>query len=417
MRLTILIVCLAVPPIHADPMRAGAAAVDITPPTGYAMWGYAARHDAPSTGVMAPLKARALVLAAGGKKIALVGLDLGRAPTRDSTARIRERLKKIGIDEVFLVASHTHHGPVLELDNWPNAKESYVGRLENRLVSVITEADRLSVPARVGVARKATKWNRNRHSKRDDKQVDDELLVLRAETLGGEAIAHVVNFAAHPTMLPTADLRFSPDYVGHLCDAVETETRVPCVFLQGAAGDLSPNPPGERGPEAFGKAVGAGVLELIKEIKCVESKSPSLGTAREAFRFKARADVTNPFVRLAMERAFFPELIAAYEREYREGVRPELTVALLNDEFGFVGASGEFFCGHSLSLKKRARLPFVFFLGYCNDYHQYFPTIEGSAEGGYGAVPPINMAEVGAGEKIIDRALLQLYQLRGLLGD
>jgi hypothetical protein len=52
-------------------------------------------------------------------------------------------------------------------------------------------------------------------------------------------------------------------------------------------------------------------------------------------------------------------------------------------------------------------------LGYCNDYQQYFPTIEAAAEGGYGADPAVAPAEVGAGERVMDRALVHLYQMRG----
>src|SRR5206468_1218821 len=115
--------------------------------------------------------------------------------------------------------------------------------------------------------------------------------------------------------------------------------------------------------------------------------------------------------------AFFRELVDFYEREYRDGVRPHLTTALLDGRIGFVGVSGEFFCGHSLGLKRRARLEHVLFLGYCNDYQQYFPTIEAAAEGGYGADPGVSAAEVGAGERMIDRALVQLYQMRGGLPD
>src|SRR5438094_8958927 len=92
--------------------RAGASKCDITPPTGFAMWGYGARKDAASVGVRDRLLARALVLEGDGKRIALVGLDLGRAPTRESTARIEAALKESRIDAVFLVGSHTHHGPV-----------------------------------------------------------------------------------------------------------------------------------------------------------------------------------------------------------------------------------------------------------------------------------------------------------------
>ena len=108
-----------------------------------------------------------------------------------------------------------------------------------------------------------------------------------------------------------------------------------------------------------------------------------------------------------------PSLIAFFRAEYADGVRPTLAAAVLDGSVGFVGASGEFFCGHALSLKRRARLDHLFFLGYCDDYQQYFPTIEAVAEGGYGTNPPVAMAEAGAGERMADRALMLLYHLRG----
>src|SRR4051794_16072392 len=93
----------------ADQLRAAAASCDITPPVGYPMWGYAARKDAPSVGVLDPLKARTVVLAVGDDKVAIVSLDLGRAPTRAHTAAIRERVRAAGVGHVLLVGSHTHH--------------------------------------------------------------------------------------------------------------------------------------------------------------------------------------------------------------------------------------------------------------------------------------------------------------------
>ncbi len=43
--------------------RAGAADKDMTPPLGIPMWGYGARHDAPSEGTLDPLMAKAIVIA------------------------------------------------------------------------------------------------------------------------------------------------------------------------------------------------------------------------------------------------------------------------------------------------------------------------------------------------------------------
>jgi neutral ceramidase len=414
--LAIPLLMLFVGATRAAGLEAGAAKVEITPPTGYPMWGYASRHDKPSEGVLDPLYARAIVLNAGEAKIALVSLDLGRAPTRASMARIREALKKDSFSEIFVVGSHTHHGPVLELDSWPKPERPYTRELEEKLIGLIQKADAVRVPARYGVGSTETSLNRNRQSKRDDKPVDRELTVLRLEDLHGKPIAHAVNFAAHPTMLPAELLKFSADYPGSMAKVVEAETGVPCLFLQGAAGDLSPNPPeGIKGPEAFGKRLGEDVLRLAGTIKIVEKKDAALAATREELKFPSVVDVSNPQIKATLGNVFFPELITFFEKEYRDGVRPTVTVALLDNAVGFVGVSGELFCEHAITLRRRARLQHVIVMGYCNDYQQYFPTIQAAAEGGYGTVPPVSIAEIGAGEQITDKALIKLYQLKGKL--
>jgi hypothetical protein len=406
---------LTTPPLAAaDELKAGAAKTDITPPTGYAMWGYAARHDQPSEGVLDPLRARALVLAVGKERIALVSLDLGRAPTRQSMARIRKRAKdEAGVEHLFVGGSHTHHGPVIELDDWPTPEKSYVSELEKKLGDLIAAAAKDLRPARLGVTAREVPFNRNRHSKRDDKPVDRQLLVLRVEDLDGKPIAHAVNFAAHPTMLATELRKFSADYPGALAELVEKETGVPCLFLQGAAGDLSPNSEKGDTPEKFGQALGQEVLALARTVRCRGAEK--LLVREEDLEFKGRVDLDKALIRAAVENAFFPKLVEFYRQEYRKGVRPHLAVAVLDDRIGLVGVSGEFFCGHALALKRRARLEQLLFLGYCNDYQQYFPTIEAASEGGYGTDPFTASAELGAGERIMDRALLHLYQMRGKL--
>src|SRR5262249_33922605 len=150
---------------RAEGLLAGAAKTEITPPIGFAMWGYGARHDLPSQGVLDPLQARALVLAVGKERIALVSLDLGRPPTRQSTAAIRAKVKDAwGMEHIFLVGSHTHHGPVLELENGPTPKESYVRQREQKLADLITTATRAARPGPIGAAAGEFSFNRNRHS-------------------------------------------------------------------------------------------------------------------------------------------------------------------------------------------------------------------------------------------------------------
>src|SRR5207302_11179792 len=142
-------------------------------------------------------------------------------------------------------------------------------------------------------------------------------------------------------------------------------------------------------------------------------QKPSLMVKEDRFTFTSRTDLSGARVRAAFSGAFFPELIPNFQDEYAQGVRPRLTVALLNGDIALVGVSGEFFSNHSLRLKERARVKQLFFFGYCNGYHQYFPTIEAVAEGGYGADNAVAPAAVGAGEQMMNTALLWIYQMLG----
>jgi neutral ceramidase len=399
---------------HAEPLKAGAARIDITPPIGFPMWGYAVRKDSPSVKVRDPLQARAVVLAVGNSQLAFVSLDLGRAPPRESMANIRKQLKDtLKIDNVFLVATHTHHGPVLELDDWPSKDKPYVRTLEEKIVRVITAAHKNRQPAKLGISSHEVPFNRNRHSKRADRPLDKEMVLLRFDDVQGKPIAHLVNFAAHPTMLPHSLHEFSHDWPGFFAQHVERELGGQCLFLQGAAGDLSANAQGESGPEKFGAAVGKFVVEKSKAMKCEVADAKKLQTRERDFKFGSRIDISNPLVYAAYALAFFPGIVNFYEREYREGVRPHMTAALLDDRIGFVGFSGELFTGHAVSLKRRARLDHLLVFGYCNDYQQYFPTIEAVAEGGYGADTTVSPIEIGAGERMMDQALMDLLELQG----
>src|ERR1041385_8816659 len=87
--------------------KAGAAKREITPKEPVPMWGYGARHAALSTGTLDPLNASAVVIQAGEKKLAIVGLDLGRSPAEKTIQNIRARIKdKAGIEYSFIAGSH-----------------------------------------------------------------------------------------------------------------------------------------------------------------------------------------------------------------------------------------------------------------------------------------------------------------------
>ncbi len=406
-----------------DQFLAGAAVADVTPEEPVPMWGYGSRHAALSQGVQERLQANVVVLQAGKDRLAIVGLDLGRSPSEESLQRIRTRLQEQhGIANSFIAGSHTHHGPVLELSDRENrgkgrfdAALRYYQQLENGIVDAAGRAVAGLRPAKLAAGGvELENFNRNRHSKQQPAPLDALLNLLRlddAET--GKPIAVVVNFAAHPTSLPQEKLLFSSDFAGALRAEIESVHGGQAVFMQGAAGDLSTN----RGPfgdhNQYGTALGKEAVKLLQTLQPQSVERPSIRVQEQRFTFESRVDFRNPLVQAVYATAFFPELVLNFVDEYADGIRPRLTVAVLNQKIALVGVSGEFFCQHAIRLRQRSRAEHVFFFGYCNGYHQYFPTIEGAAEGGYGADNQVAPAEVGAGERMMDRALQWIFELQG----
>jgi len=401
--------------------QVGVAQRDITPDKPVPMWGYGARHDRLSSGVLDPLRAKALVIEAGQAKLAIVGMDLGRGPTPAMMDQIRQAVTRKGIANVLICGSHTHHGPVIELTDQPgfgkgkfDAAVAYARELPERIIAAILEADANRRPARLGIAARDLGLNRNRHTKRADRPTDPRLTVLRFDGQDGSHLAVLVHYTAHPVLTDAQVLKFSADYPGSLQAMVEKELKVPCIFIQGAAGDQSANPPeGKRDPKSYGELLGAQVLELTREIATAVPRRPSVAARTDRFRFATRVNFQSSITFLLYSQAFFPELIRNFFHEFQSGVRPEVTTVVLDGELAIVGMSGEPFCQHSLRLRQRAYLPRVLVFGYCNGHQLYFPTIEAASEGGYGADSRVSPIALGAGEAMIDRALINIYRLLG----
>ena len=409
-------------PQKTTEFRVGFGERDITPPPGLPLWGYGARHDELALGKLDSLFAKAIVIQAGKDKVAFVGLDLGRGPTRAMMTKIRKTIsEKAGIEHVLISGSHTHHGPCIELVNKKgfgkgkfDAAVAYNEKLPGLIIKAILEADASAIPARLGVAKKDVPFNRNRHTKRKPKAIDPMLAVLRFDDKQGKPIAILVNFAAHPVMTEEALLKYSADYPGFLQRKVEADLHTKCVFMQGAAGDLSPNPTKNfRHVKAFGEELAGHVIEMAKSIETSQPKKTSVKGKVDRFLFTSRIDFSNPLVVYMFQKAFFPELIQCFVDEVKDGVPAELNTVLLNGKIAFVSGSGEFFCNHANRLKQRSYVDHTFFFGYCNGHNLYFPTIEATSEGGYGASLSISPVELGAGEHMMDKALINIYTMAG----
>jgi neutral ceramidase len=261
--------------------------------------------------------------------------------------------------------------------------------------------------------------------------------------------------------LAGTDLRWSAEYPGAMMKTVEATIGAACIFMQGAAGDMSAQTSpadnmssddpsladdaldpeltsllkstlkidddeakklqrdmissGHR-MESFGKRMGEEVLRIAKECQTQVPKRPSVAGKYERLDFESRVDFKSLALRALFAVAFFPELAAAASAEQQDNkVHAALTTVLLNDELALVGGSGEFFCDHSQRLKQRSYAAKTLFFGYCNGHNMYFPTIEAASQGGYGADAQMSWVELGAGERMMNQALINIFSMQGKL--
>lgn len=421
-----VVTLVAVPAVYAQEQqkqfKVGFAQRDVTPQDPTPMWGYGERHALLSEGVRNPLFARTLVIDAGEAKLAIVGMDLGRGPTRWMMPNIRQAVQEAsGVDHVLIAGSHTHHGPVIELQDEPGKGQgrfddavAYAKELERKLIDVINKAAGAVQDVKIGWGSTEVNMNRNRHTRFEPKPIDNELSVIRFDDLDGNPLVILVDFAAHPTNLDTMDLRFSSEYPGQMVNAVEKAMDTHCIFMQGAAGDLSTRKTEETNTiEAYGKALADKVVQLAQGIETKAPQEPRIQVKEDVFTLTSRVPLDNPLLHTVFQSAFFPELISALDELDGNTIRAAMTTVLLNGDLAMVGVPGEFFCEHSIRLKRRSRAAHTFFFGYCNGHFMYFPTIEAAAEGGYGADAMVSWVELGAGEKMMNQALINIYTMMG----
>jgi len=428
--------------------KVGYAERDITPTASVPMWGYGGMGARLSTGTFDPLHACVVVIDTGDGKLALMGLDMGRGPRASSMVRIRkEVLEKAGVNFVLISGSHTHHGPVTELTDNPGKGQGkyddavkYAIELEDKIIAAIVEASEKVVDAKMGLATTQTNIGRNRHTKFQPRHVDGELAVMRFDDLAGKPIAVVVNVGAHSTIINAALRKFSAEWPGQMKKNINEIMNTKSVFMQGSAGDLSPNtndvtdkirtslmerdkaaglpmigsdakPQDIYTIEAFGKQVADQVVALAKDLATAVPEKPSIQGKVNAYEFPMRIQISDNKIRQKFSFAFFAELANCFGDELAgDLIRPEMSTIVLNGDLALVGGSGEYFSNHSIHLKARARTK-TLFIGYCNGHHMYVPTIEAQAEGGYGGDDMVSWIPFGSGEEMMDDALINIYEM------
>lgn len=143
---------------------------------------------------------------------------------------------------------------------------------------------------------------------------DPTILIGRVTADDGAALATMVNYACHGTTLGPENLLLSPDYVGALRETVETATGGPCIFFQGASGDISPREQysGDVGvADRHGRAIGHAVVAALETLpppatdlaltKTVESGAPLAYWTPEPAERSTRLMTTLQFVELPLQ--------------------------------------------------------------------------------------------------------------------
>ncbi len=241
----------------------GVVRCDVTPPAGiyHRLWG-AATHEK-AAGVHRPLTATALVLQAAELPVGLdteqviVAVDhcLLWAHEMDALRSSLSARTGLAREQFSIAFSHTHSAGLMDLGRvqLPGGDliQPYLDRLADSIAGIVREARQAVRPAsltyttgRCPLAAHRDFWDETSGQFvcgfNPDGPADDTVLIARASNAEGKTIATVVNYACHPTTLAWENTLISPDFPGAMREMVEGATGAPCLFLQGASGDLGP---------------------------------------------------------------------------------------------------------------------------------------------------------------------------------
>ncbi len=451
--LSVSLTLLAAAAARAGELRAGAAAVVITPPLGTPLAGYYSARGA--EGALDDLHSKALVLEHDGVKAAIVVCDLISLPRRTvvDARKLVEQQTDIPASHVLICATHTHTGPVVtrasardQLDGGASdLGVRYTEGLPELIARSVAEANKKLTPVRAAAAAGREEhlsfnrrfhmtdgsvgWNPPKRSPqivRPAGPIDPEVGVLSLDTPQGRPVATVVNFAMHPDT--TGGTKISADYPGVLSRLL-AEYRGPemlTLFANGCCGNLNHRDvqwADRQSSPAEAKRIGtvlagdvcrtypqlrpltSGPLQVRSEIVKLPLPPVSaddVAQAREVIR-----RVNDPKTK-------FLEKVKAYQVldvAARQG-RPqevEVQVITLGDQVAWVSLPGEIFVELGLAIKKGSRFPHTMIAELANGSIGYIPDRPAYAQGNYEVVSA-RCAE-GSGELLVEAALRLLGEL------
>ncbi|MHB8375964.1 MAG: neutral/alkaline non-lysosomal ceramidase N-terminal domain-containing protein [Dehalococcoidia bacterium] len=250
-------------------LLAGAAEVVITPPVGTPLDGYGGRAGG-SVAVHDDLHARAIVVDDETTQAAIVGCDLIGVDRR-LVAAARERASAatgIPAAHIMIAATHTHAGPAGLRRDLDEALTDVTARTIAGAIAA-AHRDRRSAVLKAGRG-SVDSVSQNRRDPAGPYDPALRVLLFDSPDPRDGAIAAIVNFACHATVLFSTNMAISADYPGYAVRTVqEILGGAPVVFLNGACGDVNPAWIEQRYDEAarVGSIVGAEAARRLQELR------------------------------------------------------------------------------------------------------------------------------------------------------
>ena len=394
-------------------LQAGVSRVIITPPVGIYLLGM--ERDSNSHGLHDDLYATAVAISDGKTELVILSADLvGFTPELvDKVRKAASDLTGIPPANMMFNATHCHSGPPPEADqDRPALEQAYAGNLPYLLTGLIRMAHDNRVPARIGFGSGKARIGMNRRLTRPDgktvikgnpdRPIDEQVGVIRIDSVEGKPLAVLVNYACHSVVLGNGSNVISRDWPGVMYDTVEKVTGAKCLFLQGAAADINPWPgePTDRMDlvQRLGIEIGGEVVNVWAGIE----------TSTEASLASTAKQVSVPLEPASKYAGKVPELVewdpAAGQLTleqfqawlYSMGSRPAKTIgegdhqAVMGEmqafrlgDVGIVGFPAELFVKIGLAIKARSPFKNTIVMAYTNGCIGYIPLPEDYAYGGY----------------------------------
>lgn len=455
--------------MRAEPpaLRAGAAAVDITPqafplnmPGGFNANMAESAHD--------PFFARAMVLDDGTTTLAMVLVDNLGGPSEplEEAKEIASKRTGIPMNRMLICSTHTHSGPAANVKDGPVQAVAYRKLFITGVAESIIRAHAALRPAAVGAAvqplpdevfnrrwyLKPGKMQPNPFGKLDTVKMnpenspaaldrpagptDPDITIISVQDSKRKPLALFANYSLH-YVGGTPASQMSADYFGEFARLMPSRVRGDDSFVammsNGTSGDINNIPFGSSRPPR----------EPFEQIRIVAQKAAdaawqarqkiethrsdvSLGMVERDVMLKYRRptpeQVSEAQAALAVkdpdEIAKLPRLAQHYARnvvtaaERSEETLPAKLQAIRIGDLAVVGIPFETFVEIGLEIKKRSPFPQTMVIGLANGRFGYLPTPEQHKLGGYETWLGTNQVQEDASVILTSNLLEMLNELK-----